>query len=62
MGAFNDGTCSKCKRRMGWRGKASDKPPCPYCGAPVTPKELEDLQHDDKIMEEFKEQLRKKKQ
>ena len=25
-------TCPKCKHRIGWQGRAVDRPPCPKCG------------------------------
>lgn len=60
MSAFNDGSCMKCKRRMGWKGEVTDKPICPNCGHEPTPKEIKDLVHDKKIMDEFRDHLLRK--
>jgi len=40
-GAFYDGHCPKCGRRIGWAGRASDRPPCPRCGHQLPPEKLE---------------------
>jgi hypothetical protein len=61
MSAFNDGQCAKCKRRMGWTGEGKDKPACPACGHIPTPKEIQQLEHDDAIMQKFVEELKKRK-
>ena len=29
---FFDATCPKCKARIGWHGKITDRPPCRQCG------------------------------
>ena len=35
ISAFFDATCDKCGARFGWCGEATDRPPCPRCGATV---------------------------
>jgi len=47
MCAFNDATCPKCGEHFGWRGKITDKPPCPNC----------DWQQDRKILEKIEKQI-----
>ncbi len=36
-----DARCPKCRLRIGWQGKAVDRPPCPKCGHVVPREELE---------------------
>lgn len=59
MPAFYDATCTKCKRRFGWSGELKNKPPCPKCGHhdKITQADLE----DEAYMEEFLQELIKKK-
>lgn len=60
MAAFFDASCTKCKRRFGWSGELKDKPPCHYCGHHdvVTQDQLD---ADQKEMEDFQSFLREKK-
>ncbi len=39
MSAFNDVRC-KCGKKIGWMGKASDRPKCPKCGDRPSDSEL----------------------
>jgi DNA-directed RNA polymerase subunit RPC12/RpoP len=57
MSALNDGRCAKCDRRMGWAGKAQDKPACSYCGHIPTQKERDELTADEKLMEDMTAEL-----
>lgn len=51
--------CRKCKKKISFDGASLlDMPPCPGCGY-VVPKE--ELEGDNKEVEQFKEFLRKRK-
>lgn len=51
--SFNDGRCPKCKRRVSWMGKVTDRPPC-VCGHQVDLKELEETEAE---MQRFRDTL-----
>lgn len=51
MSAFFDATCEKCKKRIGWCGKATDRPACSRCGHRPDRVELEAA---DAKMDEFR--------
>jgi len=57
MPAFIDGTCPKCKKRFGWVGEITDRPPCPKCGHQIPKEELE---ADQKAMDEMEALLLEK--
>jgi PHP family Zn ribbon phosphoesterase len=54
MSAFNDGTCPRCRKRFGWQGKLTDRPPCPKCGHKVDP---DVLQRDQEEMDRIEREL-----
>lgn len=41
MNAMMDGRCPKCSKRFGWRGKVTERPPCPRCGHQLPREQLE---------------------
>jgi len=49
-----DATCPKCKHRIGWQGRAVDRPPCPKCGHVVRRAELEAV---DRQIRELEDEL-----
>jgi DNA-binding XRE family transcriptional regulator/Zn ribbon nucleic-acid-binding protein len=52
--AFIDAVCPKCKTKIGWFGRAVDRPPCRRCGFQI-PKDV--LEHDQAKMDRFRELL-----
>jgi len=60
MGAMNDASCPKCKKRFGWSGDLKDCPPCPRCGHQIPPEEWTSVKAE---MDKFRDSLieRKKK-
>ena len=52
--AFMDAECPRCKARIGWYGRAVDRPPCPRCGHQVDRAALE---RDQAEMDAFRELL-----
>lgn len=53
MKGMMDATCPKCRKRIGWFGEVTDRPPCPRCGHQIP---LKDLEADQKKLERvFKE-------
>ncbi len=54
MSSFNDATCPKCGKRIGWVGNLRDKPACPKCGFRDSQEELERV---DKMLEEMEQKM-----
>lgn len=53
MSAFMDVTCW-CGKRIGWQGKAVDRPACSRCGGRPPQEELE---AEDREMEEIEQRI-----
>jgi hypothetical protein len=52
--AMMDARCPKCGRRIGWQGRAVDRPGCWHCGHQVPRSELEDA---DRQIEACREEM-----
>jgi endogenous inhibitor of DNA gyrase (YacG/DUF329 family) len=52
--AFNDASCPKCGKRIGWVGPLENRPPCPQCGHQVP---LDELKRSEEEMRKFLESL-----
>lgn len=44
MNAMIDVQCPKCRKRIGWQGDMTGRPPCPRCGFRPDPAELKAAQ------------------
>jgi len=51
---YFDASCPSCFKRFGWHGGIMDCPPCPRCNHQI---DRETLEHDQKVMDEFREFL-----
>lgn len=60
MKGMMDSVCPKCKARIGWYGKPTDRPACPRCGEKPDAKELEALAADEAMMEDLRAMMTKK--
>lgn len=52
---FFDAVCPKCRARIGWSGRAKDRPACHRCGHQIPKAELEE---DARKIEEHRQMLR----
>lgn len=54
MNAMIDVRCEKCRKRFGWQGDLTSRPPCPGCGFRPDPAELraaqDRLDEDHRLM------------
>jgi ribosome-binding protein aMBF1 (putative translation factor) len=57
--AFIDVSCPKCRRKFGWFGTMTERPPCPRCGHEI---DKASLAHDQAKIDEFRTLLAERRE